>query len=411
MRSGNILKITALILLVVVIAVFSIVPVIPGVKWLPLVKHINLGLDLRGGVSVLLEAHDTAQAKVNKDTMAQLQAVLENRVNAMGVSEPTIQQEGSNRIIVELAGIKNPDAAVDNIIQPAFLEFKSPEGKTVLTGADLKDAQASKNQQTGQPEVDLTFNTNGTKKFADLTAANVGKQIPIYLNGKLIEAPKVDEAIPSGNASISGGFKDLQTANNLAILLRSGALPLTVSVIQKQTVGPTLGADSLNSSLRAGIFGLIAILIFMAAYYRVPGLVADFALVLYAMLVLAIYTGMSVVMTLPGIAGFLLSLGMAVDTNVIIFERVKEELRGGKTLRSSIDSGFKRALITVIDAHITTLIATAVLYYFGTGEIRGFAVTLAIGIAINLLTAITFTRWMLHLVAGSGIKNTKLYGA
>lgn len=410
MKWGSVLRLFAVIIAVAVIAVFSVQPIFPNVKWLPLTKEIPLGLDLQGGVHVTLEAKDTPEAKVTKDSMNQLVQTIERRVNAFGVSEPIIQQEGDRRIIVELAGIKDPDQAVRDIVKTAFLEFKTEDGKTILTGADLKDATEGKDPTSGEVEVNLELNSEGTKKFADATAANVGKTIAILLDGNVLQNPVVREPITGGKARITG-YADLNEAHTIAILLKSGALPLKADVIEKRTVGPSLGADSLNKSVKAGILGVIAIFLFMLAYYRIPGIVANFALVVYALIVLGIFAAMHVVLTLPGIAAFVLSMGMAVDANVIIFERLKEELKNGKTLRSAIDSGFKRALITVVDSNVTTLLAAAVLFYYGTGPIKSFAVALSVGILTSMFTAITFTRWMLHSTASTGVKNTKLYGA
>ncbi len=411
MRWDKLLKLAGIILVVAAVAVVTIRPVFPGVKWLPLTKLINLGLDLKGGVHVVLEAEETPEVPVTQARVSQAMAIIENRVNAFGVSEPLIQQEGSRRIIVELAGISDPDQAVSNLIRTAYLEFKTEDGTTVLTGRQLKDAMEVKDSQSGQVRVNLEFEPDGAKAFADVTAANVGKRIGIYLDGGLLQAPVVTEPIPSGRAQITG-YESLEEAHNIAILLRSGALPVKLEVMEKRTVGPTLGADSLEKSIKAGIVGLIAILAFMAIYYRVPGLVADLALVIYGLLVFMVFAAFHVTMTLPGIAGFLLSLGMAVDANVIIFERLKEELWTGKSLHAAINAGFKRAFVAILDANVTTLIATGVLYYFGTGPVKGFALTLSIGILASMLTAISMTRWLLHLAAGSNlVRNVKMYGA
>jgi len=354
---------------------------------------------------------DTPDAPVTADRVKQAMAIIENRVNAFGVAEPVVQMEGSRRIIVELAGIDNPDEAVSNLIKTAYLEFKTEDGKTVLTGRQLKDAVAGINPQTNQAEVNLEFEPDGAKIFADVTAQNVGRQLAIVLDGNVIQAPAIREPIPNGRAQISP-YESLDEAQNIAILLRSGSLPVKLEVMEKRTVGPTLGSDSLDKSIKAGIAGLIAILAFMIIYYRVPGLVANLALVIYTLLVLLIFAALHVTMTLPGIAGFLLSLGMAVDANIIIYERLKEEIKSGKTLRSAIDAGFKRAFVAILDSNVTTLIAAAVLYYFGTGPIKGFALTLSIGILASMFTAITMTRWSLHLVAASNLaRNPKLYGA
>ncbi|MEW6274566.1 MAG: protein translocase subunit SecD [Bacillota bacterium] len=411
-------KILQMIGIVAAVAFFCVLAFLPLwgqnerlAKHLPVIKGVILGLDLRGGVHVVLEAQDTPEAKVTPDKMKDLIAVIERRVNQFGVSEPTIQQQGDRRLIVELAGIENPREAVREMVKTAYLEFKTGDGKTILTGADLKDAMEAKDPRTGEAKVDLTFNAAGARKFAEVTAANVGRPIGIYLDGQLVQNPVVKEPIPNGKAEITG-YESLEEAHKVAVLLRSGALPLKVTVAEERTIGPALGADSLNKSMHAGVVGVAAIVIFMLMYYRLPGLVANFALLIYTLIVLMIFVGMHVTMTLPGIAAFLLSLGIAVDANVIIFERVREELRTGKSLRSAIDAGFKRGFVAVFDANATTLITALVLYFLGTGPIRGFAVTLSIGIVASMFTAVTMTRWFLHLVAASGVaKNLKLYGA
>lgn len=410
MKWDKILKLVGIVLVVAAVAVMAVKPVIPGVAWLPFTNLIKQGLDLKGGVHVVLEAQETPDEPVTPERMQQAIAILENRVNGFGVAEPIVQQQGSRRIIVELAGIKDPDEAVRNMIKTAYLEFKLEDGTTVLTGRQLKNAVEGKSP-SGQAQVNLEFEPDGAKTFADVTAANVGKHIAIVLDGKVLQAPQVREPIPNGKAQISP-YESLEAAHNVAVLLRSGSLPVKLEVMEKRTVGPTLGADSLNKSIKAGIAGLAAILAFMMIYYRIPGLVANLALIIYALLVLMIFAAIHVTMTLPGIAGFLLSLGIAVDANVIIFERLREELWTGKSLRSAIDAGFKRAFVAILDSNVTTLIAAAVLYYFGTGPIKGFAVTLSIGILASMFTAITMTRWLLHLVAGSNlVRNVKLYGA
>lgn len=372
-------------------------------------KNINLGLDLQGGVHVVLQAKATRETAVTQDAIARTIEVLHRRVNETGVKEPLIQPEGRDRIIVELAGLKDPEEAIRLIGKTAVLRFKTEDGQTVLTGEDLKTAQTGIDPYTNQPEINLTFTSEGTKKFADITTKNVGKTIAIYLDEQLLTNPVVQEPITTGQARITGN-RTVEEAENIAKLLRAGALPLDLEFIEKRVVGPTLGADSLNKSVLAGQIGLVAILVFMILFYRLPGLVADFALVVYAFLVLGLLAALNATLTLPGIAGFLLSLGMAVDTNIIIYERIKEELRAGKSIRMGIEAGFKRAFETVLDANVTTLIAAAVLYILGTASIRGFAVTLALGIVASMFTAISFTRWMLRLIANSGVKNSKLFG-
>lgn len=373
-------------------------------------KH--LGLDLRGGVHVVFEAVPTPEAPLTSDTMTRLIGILRNRIDALGVAEPVIQKIGSKRVVVELPGVKDPEEAVRILGRMAHLEFKTEDGKTVLTGKYLKDARAQLNPNTNEPEVALKFNKEGAKIFGEVTTANVHRRIAIFLDNKLLTAPIVEEPITTGDAVISGGYKTLQEAQNEAVLLRSGALPVKVQLMEKRTVGPLLGKDSLEKSTKAGIIGIILIFIFMVSYYRLPGLVADFSLILYGLIVMGIFLLIKATLTLPGIAGFILSIGMAVDANIIIYERLKEELRAGKTLRAAIDAGFRNAFRTILDANVTTLIAALVLYYFGSGSIRGFAVTLSIGILTSMFTAITFTRTVLHIIARSRlVQNPKAYGA
>jgi preprotein translocase subunit SecD len=398
---------------VIAIAVLALAPVFPKgtVSWLPLTNSLNLGLDLQGGVHVVLEAKDTKDIKVDQKKMTQLKATIERRVNAFGVSEPIVQQEGNRRIVVELAGIDDPDAAVESIVKTAYLEFIGPDGKPILTGADLKNAVEVRDPQTNELQVSLEFTEEGTKKFADATTRFVHQQIAILLDGNLLQNPVVNEPILNGKAVING-YNSFEEANEVAVLLRSGALPLKVEVMEKRTVGPTLGQDSLDKSVTAGIIGFTLVFAFMFLYYRVPGFIANIALLVYTVIVLALYIGLGVVLTLPGIAGFILSVGVAVDANVLIFERVKEEIKNGKSLRTAIDSGFKRAYVAVVDANVTTLIAAGVLYYFGASMVKGFALTLSIGILVSMFTAITLTRSLLKLTAETGlVKNTKYYGA
>jgi protein-export SecD/SecF family membrane protein len=373
-------------------------------------KH--LGLDLRGGVHLLYQASPlTSGTPVTTDAMNSLRDNFEKRVNGLGVTEPTIQLEAGNRILVELAGINDPDKAVAVLGKIAKLEFKTEDGKVVLTGADLKKAQAQIETSTNEPEVALTFNSAGAKTFAQVTAANVGKTIGIYLDDKLLTNPVVKEAIPSGNAVINGGYKTLQDAQNDALLLNAGALPVQVTLLEERSVGPTLGQDSLNRSLTAGIIGLGLVLLFMLLYYRVPGIVADLSLIVYGLIMAGVYILFHVTLTLEGIAAFIISVGMAVDANILIYERLKEELRAGKTLRSSFEAGFRHALRTILDCNVNTLIGACVLLYFGSGTIKGFAVTLIIGVALSLFTAVTFTRLILHLLVGSRlVLGPKWYG-
>ncbi|NLF45350.1 MAG: protein translocase subunit SecD [Syntrophomonadaceae bacterium] len=375
----------------------------------PIAKSINLGLDLRGGLRVVLEAQETEGKAVTEDTINKALGILRTRVDSLGVKETTLYPQGDNRVVIEIAGEDDPEAAVDILKNVAQLEFQDETGKVWVTGENLKNAEARMDRSgTGNAEVLLEFDKTGARLFADATLANVGKPLLIVIDDEVISAPNVNEPINDGSAVISGHFT-AEEANNLAVQLRSGALPVSFSVMEKRSVGPTLGADSLDKSLKAGIIGLIAVLLFMLGYYRLPGLIADLSLVIYLVLVLGVMSILGAVLTLPGIAGLALSIGMAVDANVVTYERIKEELRFGKTLGAAIEAGFKRAFWAIFDSNLTTLIAAGVLMYFGTGPIKGFAVTLSIGIIASVFLVLTFTRYMLILFSNI-TKNPKLYG-
>ncbi len=393
MRRDSLIKLIACV--VVITGVF-----LAFVK--PLAGSIRQGLDLQGGTHVVLEAEDTPQAQVNDDAMQRVVKIMEKRVNELGLTEPIIQREGERRVIIELPGIKDPDKAIQTIGKTAMLEFKDEAGNTVLTGTDLKDAQASTNQQTNQHVVNLEFSEEGGQKFADLTTKNVGKIISILLDGEVLTAPNVREPILGGKAEISGQ-RTLEEAQQLAVLLRSGALPVKVNIIETRTVGPSLGQDSKDKSEFAFVIGIGAVLIFMLAFYRLSGFIADISLMAYTMLLLFILKSLDATLTLPGVAGIILSIGMAVDANVLIFEHFKEEYRLGKSLRLAMDAGFKRAFTTIFDSNTTTIIAAAVLFFFGTGTIRGFAITLGLGVMLSMFTAITLTQYMLKLLIASRI--------
>lgn len=394
MRKNSLIKL--IICIVAIIGIFLV-----AVK--PLANSIRQGLDLQGGTHVVLEAEDTDVAKVNDDAMNRVVTIMEKRVNALGLTEPIIQREGERRVIIELPGVKDPDAAIKTIGKTAMLEFKDEDGNTVLTGTDLKDAQAATNQQNGQNVVNLEFTDEGAKKFADLTTKNVGRTISILLDGEVLTAPNVREPILGGKAEITGQ-KTLEEAQNLAVVLRSGALPVKVNIIETRTVGPTLGQDSKDKSEFAFAVGLGAVLLFMIFFYRMSGFIADVALMAYTIMLLGLLYLLDATLTLPGVAGIILTIGMAVDANVLIFEHFKEEYQiQGKTLRMSMESGFKRAFTTIFDSNITTIIAALVLFFLGTGTIRGFAITLGLGTVLSMFTAITLTHYMLRLMVDSKI--------
>lgn len=380
------------------------------------------GLDLQGGTSVTLRANMKDIASSRRDDALQgAKNVLERRVNLYGVSEPLIQTQNTNgdyRIVVELPGV-NVQQAVQLIGTTAQLSFWEtgtatasaqqqalfPVGilqvlgpqavKTNLTGNDLDSATVTFDSNTGAPQVQLVFNSNGTKKFADITKRNVNKIVAIVLDNQVIEAPRVNQAILTGNAVITGNFTS-DTAQQLSIALNAGALPVPLSILSQQTVGATLGNEALAKSLFAGFLGLIIVIAFMIILYGRLGVIASAALVLYTIFVLAIFKLIPVTLTLAGIAGFILSIGMAVDANILIFERMKEELRGGKSDTLAIELGFSRAWTSIRDSNASTLITSIILYKFGTGIVRGFAFTLAIGVLVSMFSAIIITRTLIR---------------
>jgi preprotein translocase subunit SecD len=370
----------------------------------PITSHLHYGLDFVGGVSAEFEAVPTPGAPVNAQAMARAMQIMSFRVNALGVSEPVLQQVGSNRIMVQLPGVKNQEQALHWLGETALLQIKSPNGKQVLvTGGDLANAQAAIDQTQSDPYVvDLTFNARGTKLFAEATKKYLGQPLPIYLNGRLVEAPVVQSVIPNGQAELTGGFKSLQQAQQTALLLQSGALPVKLKVLSVQTISATLGKVSVRESETAAAIAVVLIGCFMIFWYRLAGLLADIALGIYMMLLLGAMWALNATITLPGVAGMILSAGMAVDANVIIFSRVKEEMVSGRTPRAAIEAGFRHAIRAIIDSNATTFLAALILFILGSGEVKGFAVTLMVGIVISLFTAVMVTREFIRLAADAG---------
>jgi preprotein translocase subunit SecD len=361
---------------------------------------------------------------------------IRNRIDQFGVTEPTIQRQGENRILVQLPGIQDPARAKALIGKTAVLEFKlldeqadldravkdgPPPGddvlygrhvdrqtkvetkvayvvrkRTLLTGDAIQNAEV-RIGDSGEPYVSITFNNEGARRFAEITDQNVGKRLAIVLDGNVHSAPVIRERIPSGQAQITGGFTP-DEAKDLAIVLRAGALPAPVQILEERTVGPSLGADSIRRGIISTLAGALAVVLFMVVYYRLSGLVADLALILNLTILLACMAAFHATLTLPGIAGIVLTIGMAVDTNILIFERIREEFRLGKSVRAAIDAGFKRAFTTVIDTHVTVVVSAVILYQFGTGPVKGFAVSLMIGILASLFTAVFFTRLVFDLI-------------
>ena len=392
----------------------------------------HLGLDLVGGVQVLLEAELPQDADVPSDSMDTARQIIENRANGMlGVGEAVVQQVGDLRISVELPGETDPQRAIDIIGETGQLEFVDmgqvssqeafelegqtlvtdypsapdvPEGTiihhTVMTGSSI-DTVGSQISSFGEPQVVFTLDAEGAQVFADYTSSHVGNFLAIVLDKEVISAPRVAGAITSGSGSISGDFTQ-ESAANLATTLKYGSLPIPFGVSQSRTVGPSLGQDSLEKSLVAGVIGLGSVLLFMAIYYRFPGLLADVALGIYVVFTIALFKVIPVTLTLPGIAGFILSIGVAVDANILIFERMREELRSGKHLDDAIDQGWSRAWPSIRDSNISTLLTCGILFWFGSlygaSIVTGFATTLAVGVLVSLFTAILITRSLLHLV-------------
>ncbi|HSM56392.1 MAG TPA: protein translocase subunit SecD [Candidatus Sulfomarinibacteraceae bacterium] len=394
------------------------------------------GLDLQGGLQVLLEADVPEDQPVSMDDMTAARQIISQRVNALGVAEPLVQIEGERRILVELPGIEDTAQAIDLIQETALLEFIDtganplPEGtcvrttlnegrpspceeedgigevptfETILTGGELRNASAEADT-FGRTFVAFEMSPEGGETLGAHTAANVGRFLTIVLDKRVISSPRIQDAI-SDQGTITGDFT-LEEARNLALQLRFGRLPVPLAIESTREIGATLGQRSVEASVRAGVIGVAIVLLFMAIYYRVPGVLADVALILYALINFAIFKWLSVTLTLPAVTGFLLSTGMAVDANILIFERMKEELRRGSSLRNAITAGFSRAWASIRDSNVSTLVVCLVLWgfgrNFGASMVQGFAITLAIGVTISMFTAVVVTRTFVNLILGRG---------
>ena len=411
MKSKSLAKFMVIVLLIAFLAYLAAFGMPLGnYSIVPIKDNIKLGLDLRGGATVILEAKDDPTDPITVEKMDRAVATLRERVDSLGVAEPSIVTQGKNRIEVQLPEIKDTQRALEVIGQTAQLEFRDEAGKVVITGADIEKANAVAGDGLGQSYVvAFELRPDGAKRFAEATRNNIGKPIGIYLDEKLISNPNVENAIEDGKAQITGQ-STREEALDLATLIRAGALPVKLDVLSVTAVGPQLGANSFEKSVKAGAIGILLVMIFMVAFYRLPGLVAVITLVLYTVITLGAMAGINATLSLPGIAGLILSVGMAVDTNVIIFERIKDEIKVGKTIRAAIDAGFRRAFLTIIDSNVTTLLAAAILFYFGAGPIKGFAVTLSIGIIASMFTAITVTKYLMGLLVRSGVEKKSMYG-
>ena len=430
----------------------------------PIAGKVNLGLDLKGGAHIVLQAKGTPENPIAEDSIDRLLVVLRNRVDQYGVTEPIIQKSGFDRIIIDLPGVQDPEAALELIGKTAVLEFREvldssfmpdipmPQrvnydddegferaqarrqeimeawvnveqrfaaraagidgavvsrgtddtdpgfyllGELLVAGGDLTDAMRTSDSLM-RPAVSISFNSEGARAFSEATGRLVGRQLAIVLDGVTISAPVVNSHIRDGNAQITGRFS-VDDAVRLAIMLRAGALPVAVEIAENRTVGPSLGADSVRQGLQAGIAGAVAVLIFMFIYYRLNGLAANVALTVTILLIFSGLIAFNATLTLPGIAGIILTIGMAVDGNVLINERIKEELKAGKTPLAALDAGFAKAFVTIMDSNITTLIAAIVLFYFGIGSVRGFGVTLSIGLVASVFSNVVVTRAFLQI--------------
>lgn len=425
-----------LILILVLLSTYAIAPrvnlpqtlKVPYLNWEinSLAGHfpLKLGLDLQGGTQLVLQTKMDSIASEDRDNaLDSAKEVIERRVNLFGVSEAIVQTSKigeQRRILVDMPGVKDASEAANLVGKTAQLEFRelvatksaeATESATVdmptgLTGADLKKAQVVFSQGQGRnatgAQVSIEFNSEGAQKFAEITKRNIGKPLAIFLDDQYVSAPTVQQEILGGSAVISGNFTTDQ-AKALTVQLNAGALPVPIEIIEQRVIGPSLGSESVKASIIAGIIGLVTVILYMAFYYGFWGLVADVALMIYTLFVLAIFsTGLflipPVTLTLPGIAGFILSIGMAVDANILIFERMKEELRWGKSRRQALEAGFDRAWSSIRDSNISSLLTAGILYFIGTGLVKGFAITLAIGVLVSMFTAIFVTRTILKLV-------------
>lgn len=390
---------------VIVLIVLAIALVIGLFDWdkLAFKRPFRLGLDLQGGTQLVYQA-DLNNVQDRGEAMDGLRDVIERRVNLFGVAEPVVQIAKKDRLIVELAGIKDVSQAIRMIGETPYLEFREPQIKddeiefipTLLTGKQLKGAQVGFDNITNKPVVNLQFDAEGKEIFADITTRNVGRPVAIYLDGLPISIPTVQEPIRDGRALITGDFT-LAEVKELVQRLNAGALPVPIKLISQQSIGASLGEESLTKSLWAGLIGLGLIGLFMLIYYRLFGLAAIVALLIYIIILLALFKLIPITLTLAGIAGFILSMGMAVDANVLVFERIKEEIKLGKSFGGSIDQGFKRAWPSIRDGNISTLLTCLVLYSFTTGLVKGFAITLGLGILVSMFSALVITKLFLKI--------------
>ena len=401
-------SIISLIVTVLMLVVFGFTTIVGwGETHTGAMENIKLGLDLAGGVSITYQVKDDNPTDEEmKDTIYKLQKRVEQYS-----TEASVYQEGDDRINIEIPGVTDANAILDELGKPGSLEFQTSDGTTVITGSDIKTATAKTGQDDmGNKEysVELDLNDKGTEKFAEATAANIGKQISIVYDGDVISAPTVQSAITGGQAYITGNFS-YEEADNLAATIRIGGLKLQLEELRSNVVGAQLGEKAVSTSLKAGAIGLAIVFVFMICVYLLPGLASGLALLIYTEIVLLVLNSFNVTLTLPGIAGIILSIGMAVDANVIIFARVREEMAKGRSVKNALKDGFQKAMSAIVDGNVTTLIAAIVLWFKGSGTVKGFAQTLGIGIVVSMFTALVITRMIIFAFYGIGLKSEKLY--
>lgn len=418
--SRSIIKLTAIVLVIAALLFVALY----GLDFTDTVRFPGIldpdgvvqGLDLKGGSVIVFEAQEENPTDEQMDTVANMMIT---RLDGLGYSEANVTVQGTNKVRIEIPSVSNPEEAAAALGATAQLQFMDYAGNVILDGSDVKTAVAEYGQtsQMGASEhyVSLTFTSEGAAKFAEATASAAAQKsngqnyIAIVMDEQIISMPSVNERIDSETCIISGSF-DADSAKSLAANIRSGQLPFSLSQVELRAVSATLGDTALKTSLIAGLIGVILVMLFMLLFYRLPGLMADIALAGYMGIVGIVLANLHVNLTLPGIAGIILAIGMAVDANVVIFERIKEELRLGKTVRSAVDAGFDRALAAVIDSNITTIIAAVILIWLGTGTIKGFGVTLLIGVIVSMISAIFVTKFLLKQMIGMNVKNLWLYG-
>lgn len=401
-KGKNILMLLIIIALILGISYAGINGLtVAGYKYKSYDEAITKGLDLQGGVSVLMEIQ---QDEVSEDVLNRVKELLALRVNKIGVSETVVATEGDKRVRVDIPGQYDSNAIVESLSKTGELKFVGPDQSEILTGSDVEEAKAGMDPQTSQPVISLKLNSDGKDKFAEATEKYMGQQISIVMDDETLTSPVVQAVISNGEAVITGN-RNYEEAERIAGIINAGALPVPVKQVSVSTVGAQLGETALPNAVKAGIVGVALVFLLMIIYYRVPGIISCLSLTLFINLVLLAFSNMDVTLTLPGIAAFLLTIGMAVDANVLIFERTREEIKKGKGIKTSVEEGFKNAMSSIVDSNSTTLISGLVLYFLGTGQVKGFAVTLIIGIVASIFTAVFITKYIMRIMVAIGWLN------